>query len=163
MGEAKGSESVPPVKSDSGTSALKRSELREHSRFRMDEATLQIHIKGFLTTFGIGIKNEARSAVNLSEGGILALTETKLKPGTTVRVKIEIEKYKDVIEADGVVRWCFQSAREASDYYTGIQFKNLPQSHRALIGKMRAWFTSPEFKQKASTRRRLAPPDFFEV
>jgi hypothetical protein len=125
----------------------------------MDEATLQINIKGFLTSFGIGLKNEARSAVNLSEGGILAVTQAKLTPGTRLRIKIEIEKYKDVIEADGEVRWCFQSAREASDFYTGIQFKNLPQAHAALIGKMRAWFTSPEFKQKTATRRRLAPPE----
>jgi hypothetical protein len=161
MGEANASGPAPAAggKHEGSSVRLKRPELRQYSRFRMDEAIAQLYIKGFLSKIGLARKNEARSAVNLSEGGILMVTHAKLTPGTKVQVKIEIEKYHDLIEAEGEVRWCFQSARDASDFYAGIQFKNLPQAHAALIGKMRAWFTSPEFKQKTATRRRLAPPD----
>jgi hypothetical protein len=163
MGEANASGSGPAPtaggKHEGSSVRLKRPELRQYPRFRMDETIAQLYIKGFLTKFGLGRKNEARSAVNLSEGGILMLTHSKLNPGTKVQVRIEIEKYHDLIEAEGEVRWCFQSARDATDFYAGVQFKDLPPAHAALIGKMRAWFTSPEYKQKSATRRRLAPPD----
>ena len=164
MGQAKspgpGAAPNAPGSSDTSSIPTKHSELREHTRFRMDEAAVHLHLKGFLTPLGIGLKNEARSAVNLSEGGILVITHSKLKPGSRIRIQIDLEKYKDRIQADGEVRWSYQSARDASDFYSGIQFKNLPASQAALIAKMRAWFTSPEYKQKTATRRRLAPPGF---
>jgi len=162
MGETNAA--VPPSPqggSHEHTSArLKRPELRRYPRFRTDEdAAAQLYIKGFLTKIGIALKNEARTAVNLSEGGALILTHSKLKAGTKVKVKIEIEKYHDVIETDGEVRWCFQSAREQNDFYAGIQFSSLSPAKAALIAKMHSWYTSPEYKQKSATRRRLAPPD----
>lgn len=152
---------TPPPRNENPSSVrLKRAELRRHPRFKTDEVTAELYLKGLLTTIGIGRKNEARTAVNLSEGGLLVLTGSKLKPGAKVQFKIEIEKYHDVIQGEGEVRWCYQSARDASDFYAGIQFKNLPPAQRALIDKMRSWFTSPEYKQKSATRRRLAPPEF---
>lgn len=150
----------PGSRPENTTARLKRPELRRHPRFRTDEdAAAHLYIKGFLTKLGIALKNEARSAVNLSQGGALILTHAKLKAGTKVKVKIEIEKYRDVIETDGEVRWCFQSAREQNDFYAGIQFDGLPPAKAALISKMHSWYTSPEYKQKSATRRRLAPPD----
>ena len=113
----------------------------------------------FLTSLGIGRNSEVRTAVNLSEGGILILTHSKLKAGSRVQVKIEVEKYKDVIECEGEVRWCYQSARDATDFYAGIQFKDLPPTQMALIAKMRSWFTSPEYKQKSATKKRTGPPE----
>jgi len=163
MGEGNAADpaSTSGGKSESAsTGPLKRAELRRHPRFRADAASAHLYVKGFLTTIHIGRKNEARSAVNLSEGGILLRTQSKLKAGTKVQVRIEIEKYNDLIEAEGEIRWCFQSARDGADYYAGIQFNGLPPAQAALIAKMRSWFTSPEYKQKTATRRRLAPPEF---
>jgi hypothetical protein len=162
MGESKESGSVPaPAGRNEGSSSgqLRRVDLRRHPRFRTEEASAELYVKGFLTTLGIGRQNEARSAVNLSEGGVLLRIQTRLKGGLPVLVRIEIEKYKDVIEAEGIVRWCFQSARDQADFYAGIEFRKLPPAQAALIGKMRSWFTSPEYKQKSATRKRLAPPE----
>jgi hypothetical protein len=162
MGESKESGSVPaPAGKNEGPSSgqLRRAELRRHPRFRTDEASARLYVKGFLTTLGIGRNNETGSAVNLSEGGALLRLQTRLKSGSPVQVRIEIEKYNDVIEAEGVVRWCFQSARDQADFYAGVAFRTLPPAQAALIGKMRSWFTSPEYKQKNATRKRLAPPE----
>jgi hypothetical protein len=160
MGESNSPSPVPtPPKSGDSSSQRGRAELRGYTRFKTQEATARIYIKGLLSSLGIGRKNEAQTAVNLSEGGILLLTQSKLKAGAKVQVRIEFEKYKDVIECDGEVRWCYQSARDAGDFYAGIQFKNLTPTQTALIGKMRSWFTSPEYRAKAATKKRLAPPD----
>ena len=93
----------------------------------------------------------------LSEGGVLLRIQSRLKGESRVRVRIELEKYNDVIEAEGVVRWCFQSARNPADFYAGVEFRTLPRAQKALIGKMRSWFTSPEFKQKSAIRKRQTP------
>jgi len=161
MGESVTPSPIPaPNKSGDSSSSLQgRVELRRHPRFKSDEATAQICIKSLLTSLGIGRKSTARTAVNLSEGGILVVTDTKLKAGSRVQVTIEVEKYKDRIECDGEVRWCYQSARDADDFYAGIQFQNLTPTQTALIGKMRSWFTSPEYRAKAATKKRSAPPD----
>jgi hypothetical protein len=165
MSEAGSSSSIPSAggKKDFTSSAkLKRAELRQHPRFRVEDAKTEIYLKGFLAKLGIGRKNEARVAVNLSEGGILVSTHGKLAPGTKVQLRIEMERYKDVIEAEGEVRWCYVSARSASDFYTGIQFVKLSPAHISKINQMKAWFTSPEFKQKSATRRRLADPELLK-
>jgi Tfp pilus assembly protein PilZ len=163
MGEGKEGDLSPSstAKNDPPSSSVRnqRAELRRHPRFKADETTVQLYIKGILSTIGIGRKNEARSAVNLSEGGILLTTNAKLSRGAKVQIRIEIEKFKDVIEAEGTVAWCFQNARDTSSWYAGISFQNLAPAEAALIGKMRSWFTSPEYRQKSATRKRLAPPE----
>jgi hypothetical protein len=133
--------------------------MRRHTRFKTEEASAQITTKGLLATLGIARKNQARATVNLSEGGILVRAQSKLKAGSRVKVKIEVEKYNDVIECEGEVCWCYQSARDASDFYAGIRFVDLPPAQSALIGKMRSWFTSPEYRQKSATKKRQAPPE----
>lgn len=160
MSESAAASPSPAGKPDVSSARLKRPELRRHPRFRTDEASAELYLKGFLATLGIGKKNEASSAVNLSEGGILVIVHSKLACGAKVRVRIEMEHYNDVIETDGEVRWCYQSAKDPSDYYAGVQFKSLPAAQASHIAKMRSWFTSPEYKQKSATRRRLAPPEF---
>lgn len=164
MSETNSSDSIPAGgrKNFSSSAKLKRAELRQHARFRIEDAKTEIYLKGFLAKLGFRRQNEARVAVNLSEGGILVSTLGKLVPGTRVQLRIEMEKFKDVIETEGEVRWCYMSARDASDYYTGIQFLKLAPAHLSKINQMRAWFTSPEFKQKSATRRRLADPELMK-
>ncbi len=139
-----------------------RPDLRKHPRFRVEDAKTELYIKGFLAKIGLNRKNEARIAVNLSEGGILVITHSKLTPGAKVVLRVEMEKYKDVIEAEGEVRWCYASAKDGSDYYAGVEFVKLAPENLSRIQGMRAWFTSPEFKQKSATRRRLANPELMK-
>src|SRR5262249_44352426 len=136
-----------------------RAELRRHTRFKADEATVQLYSKGLLATLGIGRKNEAQAAVKLSEGGIPLAAKPQATRDAKRQVRIEIDKFKDVIVAEGTVAWCFQNARDASSWYAGIAFQNLPPAQSALIAKMRSWFTSPEYRQKSATKKRLAPPE----
>ncbi len=153
---------TPSNKREITSAKMKRADLRQYPRFRIEDAKTEIYLKGFLAKMGIGRKNEARVAVNLSEGGILVSTHAKMSPGAKVQLRIEMEKFKDVIETEGEVRWCYVSARNSTEYYTGIQFVKMAPAHLAKINQMRAWFTSPEFKQKSATRRRLANPELLK-
>src|SRR5260221_14382073 len=96
-----GATPTPSNKKEITSARMKRAELREHTRFRIEEAKTEIYLKGFLAKMGIGRKNEARVAVNLSEGGLIVSTHGKINPGTKVKLRLEMEKIKDVIEADG--------------------------------------------------------------
>ena len=135
----------------------RKSELRGSQRFRVDGIMPLVYEKGVLTTVGIGRKNQARAAINLSEGGLLVRTHGRIKIGTSVHVRLEIEKFNDVIEADGIVRWCFQSATDAKDFYAGLQFVKLPTSIVNKIARLRSYFTSPEYMMKMASKRRADP------
>jgi Tfp pilus assembly protein PilZ len=135
----------------------RKSELRGSQRFRVDGIVPLVYERGMLTTVGIGRKNQARAAINLSEGGLLIRTHGRLKIGTPVHVRLEIEKFSDVIEADGIVRWCFQSATDAKDFYAGLQFLKLPSSIVNKIARLRSYFTSPEYMMKMASKRRADP------
>jgi len=133
-------------------------DLRKHLRFKLEDASTTMYVKGFLTSVGLGRANKARAAVNLSEGGMLVMTGEPLAVGTKVQVRVELQRHEDAIESAGEVRWCFQSARNAAEYYAGIRFTNLPELEVKKIAKMREWFTSPEYKTRTATRRRTSPP-----
>jgi hypothetical protein len=159
--EPEPSDTTKKILSSSSSTKVRKSgpENREHYRFRIEDATTEIYLQGFLGRIGLGRfdpnrKNEARVAVNLSEGGLMVSTHNKLPRGAKVHLRIEMEKFKDVLEADGIVRWCYASARNAAEFYTGIEFLNMPPAQIAKIAGMRAWFTSPEFKNKSATKRR---------
>ena len=131
------------------------SELRTSTRFSVgDIAVPLVYEHGFLTSIGIGRINQARAAVNLSEGGMLVRTHDRMKSGTKVKVRLEIDKLKDVIETEGIVRWCFQCAKEESNFYAGIRFENLPPPIASKIAKLRGYFTSPEYRSKTPVKRR---------
>lgn len=135
----------------------KKSDLRRSMRFQVDDAVTLVYKKGLLQSLGIGRTNEARAAVNLSEGGILIRTGDRLKSGTKVKVRLEIEKFKDVIEAEGVIRWCFKGANDETEWYAGIRFTVVPEAAVAKIARLRGYFTSPEYRSRSAARRRRDP------
>ena len=136
----------------------KKGDLRSSTRFSLDdEAVPLVYKQGLLASLGIGRSNQARAAVNLSEGGILVRTHDRMVTGTKVKVRLEIGKFKDVIEAEGVVRWCFQSAKEESNFYAGIRFVRMPAPLASKIAKLRGYFTSPEYKSRTAARKRSHP------
>ena len=160
MSEAGSSSSIPSAggkKEFTSSAKFKRADLRQHARFRVEDAKTEIYLKGFLAKLGIGRKNEARGAVNLSEGGILIRTHGRVKNGTKVKVRLDLEKFKDVIEAEGVVRWCFKGGGEGSDFYAGIRFTHVPEQAAAKISRLRGYFTSPEYRSRNAARRRRDP------
>jgi Tfp pilus assembly protein PilZ len=132
----------------------KKSDLRRSARFHIDDAITLVYNKTLLSGLGIGRSNEARAAVNLSEGGILIQTHDRVKNGTSVKVRLDLEKFKDVIEAEGVVQLCVKGASENSGYYAGIRFTQLPEQAKAKIARLRGYFTSPEYRSRTAARRR---------
>ena len=135
----------------------KKSDLRRSTRFHIDDAVTLVYKKGLLQSLGIGRTNEARAAVNLSEGGILIRTHDRVKNGTKVKIRLEIEKFKDVIEAEGVVRWCFKGANDDGDFYAGIRFTHVADSAAEKISRLCGYFTSPEYRSRNAARRRRDP------
>ena len=53
---------------------------------------------------------------------------------------------RPVLEASGVVRWCFQNSKRKDDFHVGIQFDELPPAEARKIVSMREWFTSPSLR-----------------
>jgi hypothetical protein len=137
--------------------AGRKSELRRSARFHIDNAVALVYRKGLLQALGIGRVNEARAAVNLSEGGILIRTRDRLQNGTQVIVRLEIETFRDILEAEGVVRWCFRSAGGEQDFYAGIRFTRVAESAALKIPRLRGYFTSPEYRSRSAARRRRDP------
>jgi hypothetical protein len=133
-------------------SGSKDSNRRKHPRFELDGASASLYREGLLSFIGVGKDNVARSALDLSEGGVRLLLQERVAPGTKVRVRIHMEKYQEEIVASGVVRWCFRSAKNSTDYYAGVMFTEVDGSNLKKIALMKEWFTSPQFKAMRETR-----------
>lgn len=126
-------------------------ERRKHLRFDLDATVVTVYRDGLLTLIGMGKENKAKVPVNLSEGGLQVITRERLPSGAKVRIRLEMEKFKDVIEAAGVVRWCYQNSKRKDDFHVGIEFDDLPAAEARKIASLREWFTSPSLRA-AKTR-----------
>ncbi len=144
--------SVPAPKPESGA------ERRRHMRFEVDEASTTLYREAFLNFIGLGKDNKARLALDLSSGGACVLTKERLKPGTRVRLRIQMEKYNDAVVADGEIRWCHQRP-ERPDYQAGVMFVDLDSNQASKIAAMEDWFTSPQYKAVRATRARKRASD----
>jgi hypothetical protein len=67
---------------------------------------------------------------------------------------IEMGRYKDQISAAGEVRWCYQSGKNAEDFYAGVEFIDLPATEKRKIAMMRDWFTSPQYRAVRDSKKR---------
>ena len=152
-----------PSKADalpSGGGSSKGSERRRHPRFEVGDVTSHLARESLLGFIGVGRNNLARAAVNLCEGGAQFIAHQRIAPGTKIRVRIAVEKFNDVIEAPGVVRWCFQSAKKKEYFFIGVEFTQKDAGHDRKLAAMREWFTSPQYKAVRQSRLRgEKPPD----
>ncbi len=126
--------------------------LRKHPRFEIDGSGATLILKGFLSLLGLGKARETRGLLNLSEGGALVVVLEPVPRGKKVRVRIDMEKYQDVFEAEGVVRWCSRSRRQDKEFHLGVEFTAMPAAQARKLNKMREWFTSPAYLAKAKAR-----------
>ena len=136
------------------TGSKKGTERRRHHRFEVDECQATLYRDGLLSVFGVGKGNRARAALDLSEGGVRFLIHERIPIGTKVRMIIQMEKYKDQVEAAGEIRWCYQSAKNTEDFYAGVQFDDLDPIQKRKIILMREWFTSPQYRAVRDTKRK---------
>jgi hypothetical protein len=149
---ASGGAEVPP-----GFTPPPAQELRQYGRFKIDGAVGQVKVHGVLSFVGLGPRVRVLQAVDLSEGGALLVLDRRLRPGQPLRVRIDMPKYSDHIEAEAEVRWCFQDARNSKQFFVGVMFTELDDAQTAKISVMRRWFTSKEYRAK-TTRRWVKPP-----
>ncbi len=131
-----------------------REERRRHARFEVDQASAELYRHGLLSSIGLRARNRGSSAVDLSEGGARLIARERITPGTKVRIRIEMEKFKDAIEATGVVRWCYQNPKRHDEFITGAMFIDLPPAQLKKIAVMRQWFTSPQYRAMREGRQR---------
>ncbi len=154
--KANAASSSAPSSTPTPGSASKPNERRRHHRFEVDECQATLYREGLLSAFGVRRDNRARAALDLSEGGARFLTHERIPIGTKVRMLIQMEKYKDTIQASGEVRWCYQSAKKPQDFYAGVQFTDLDPAQIRKITLMRDWFTSPQYRAVKETKRKKA-------
>ena len=138
----------------------KASERRRHLRSEIEECQATLYREGILSVFGVGKGNRARAALDLSEGGCRFLITERIPIGTKVRMIIQMDKYKDQIEASGEIRWCYQSVKNSKDFYAGVQFDDLDPAQARKIVLMKEWFTSPQYRAVRSTKRKENEGDF---
>jgi c-di-GMP-binding flagellar brake protein YcgR len=148
--------SKPDVAPPSG----KPSDRRNHLRFSIEECQATLYREGILNVFGVNKQNRARAALDLSEGGVRFLTHERLAIGMKVRMIIQMDKYKDQIEASGEVRWCYQSLSKTDDFYVGVQFADLDPAQKRKIVQMKEWFTSPQYRAVRETKRKAKEDEF---
>src|SRR4029079_3689044 len=120
------------------------SERRLHPRCPLPEGSAKLYRRGATSLFGLASLSIEGSVVDLSEGGVRIHTGEQILLDTRVHVRVEIAKFEDKIDSDGVARWCHQDVQDKSRFFVGIQFTGGDSSTPKKIARMRAWFTSPQ-------------------
>jgi hypothetical protein len=133
-----------------------RREQRGRPRFKVEGALVALGKPGMLTSLGLGLKKHV--LVNLSQGGALVMGRLRVEPGTKLRCRLEIPKWKDLIEGDVEVRWCAQSARNDAEFYLGVRFLALTVADAQRIEKMHELTKSVEYRAKAAARKEASSP-----
>src|SRR5688572_25371484 len=81
-------------------SAAVPNEKREHPRFKVEGATAVVGKSGLL---GGLLGSKKHHVVNLSQGGAMVCISKRLPVGSKHDIRIEIPKYKEIIEAAGEI------------------------------------------------------------
>jgi len=134
-------------------STPKQDNRRRHPRFQVDGASASLYREGLLTALGLGRSNKGRAALDISESGARVVVTERLLPKTKVRLRIEIERYNDAIEVEGVVCWCRETLTEGQ-FQAGIRFASTDPSVKRKIAMMHDWFSSPQYKSIREKRQR---------
>ena len=123
---------------------------RRHARFQVSSTQVLLFRNGLLTALNLG-SNKARKVCDLSAGGARILVTEKLTVKQKVRLKITLEKYQDLIDIDGEVKWCFPSTNK-KDFYVGVKFFTDDAATTRKMTALQEWFTSPQYQALRSRR-----------
>ena len=144
-----GSTPVQKAPSEKAIPVAVPGEKREHPRFKVEGATAVVGKSGLL---GGLLGPKKHHVVNLSQGGAMICVSKRLPVASKHDLRIEITKYKEVIEAVGEVRWCLESAKN-SDIYIGVRFVDLSTAEQRKIAGMQQLFSSVEYKAMSAARK----------
>jgi len=120
------------------------SERRRSQRFIIYDATVKLYRRGATALFGLARLSIEGTATGLSEDGAEIVASEQLLPDTRIHLRIDIAKFNDRIETDGVVRWCRKDHRAEDRYAVGVEFTAPDPTLARKITQMRGWFTSPQ-------------------
>jgi hypothetical protein len=140
-----------PASDSATTPNPERREQRQHPRFRVEGATAALGKEGFLASLGLGPRKDA--VVNISQGGVLVRTSKAISVGTRLALRIEVEKFREVITCEGEVRWCGQSAKSDSEFYAGFCFVRIDPAQQKKIAHMQELLASVEYRAKSQARK----------
>ena len=142
----------PAQKAATSKSVAAANDKRQFPRFKI-EGTASVGKGGVLEgIFG----PKKHPVINLSQGGAMIRLGKKLPVESRHDVRIEIPKYREVIEGTVEIRWCLESAKNAKDIYVGVMFVGLPAAELRKIASMYELFSSQEFKAMAAVRKDMS-------
>ena len=118
-------------------------EKRKFPRFEVSQVICRLYRKGLTSLVGLSRLNIEATAVDLSEGGVRISVRERLLADARIHLRLEIVKFKDVLESDGIVRWCREvPGSEPKVYHAGISFVHLDATQMKKITSMRVYFSS---------------------
>jgi len=134
---------------------------RKHLRFQPADLELSItkQASGLSRLFGGGAKENISVGIyDLSEGGMRVSIRERVAPGSTVAVKFKIKKFNDEVAVEATVAWIIPHAVRHEHFIIGLSFNKPSASSQSKLASMRSYFTSPQFRNKSETSKRLKPP-----
>ena len=157
MGEPNSPEKAPSTKSVAAAN-----EKRHFPRFKVEGAWASV---GKLSMLEGLLGPKKHDVINLSQNGAMIRLGKRLPVESQHELRIEVPKYREVIEGTGEIRWCLESAKNAKDIYVGVMFVDLAATEIRKITRMYELFTSQEYKAMAVVRKdmssvRLKAPKF---
>jgi hypothetical protein len=139
--------STPSAGGLSETKTSGSDERRKFPRFAVSQVACKLYRKGFTSLVGLSRLNLEGGAVDLSEGGVGIVLGERLLLDTKIHLRLEVIKFNDVLESDGVVRWCHEIPKhDPPIFHAGIMFLNLSASLGKKISSMRVYFSSAPLK-----------------
>lgn len=136
-------------------------EKRRYERFLVDDYSVVAYRAGLLRRILFSKKNIAKVVRNLSEGGACLLLEERLAPGAKVRMLLMFNRFDDVFETEGTVRWVVTSRKRKNVFETGLKFGRMKEIQRHTLKSAMSWFTSDACRMRRETMlRRKAKGNF---
>ncbi len=133
---------------------------RKFVRFRPPECEISItkETTGLAKLLGRSDDtNIASGLYDISEGGVRVSLKERLAVGLKVRVRLKVLKFNDDVNQEGTVSWLTMHAYRTDLFIAGITFTKVDAATQRVIGAMRGYFLSPQYKLKTETRIRTSP------
>jgi hypothetical protein len=122
--------------------ALTPNERRRHPRFAVRGSSSVDYLEGVLSVFGWGVRRQAKGVLDLSLGGARLKTETRLEPGSVLRVRFRVEAAPDEIEVYGHTRWSSPNPESSGEFHTGVMFFNVTEEESRQLSRLQEHLTS---------------------
>lgn len=130
-------------------------ERRRVLRFEIDDYSVVLYRIGTLQRIGFRKKNIGRTVRNLSLTGACLISDKPVRIGQKVQLLLILNKFNDLFDAMGIVRWVAGSKILPDHYEIGVEFTSLEEVQSSRLQHIQGWFTSVAYRvQKELTKRK---------